>query len=468
MGLKNQVLFFVFVSGCVSSFIRDEPHQREKRGLDAFDRAEGERISATGGGVVKAGSNVTLSLYVGSIWDRCRWFRYDHAKAEAKHDFDTCSFDFDEDTNTSSLHKCDNPELKAMITPLSDDPYSCKIMLVNMSSDMEGKWAARLDTDLVNKEMQLIIEADVLSIEVDVIDENVVAGDNVSVACKAVGGKPDPVLTFMLMNPDNSTDNSTTERFTDVKLFNTDGEIGVTYQAMFVPEIEDLGKTLCCKSVQTDGENETVYETNKVMDRVLDVKFSPQPIKPDGLIDLEAKIGETATLSLMVRSNPAPESAVWSIARTDNCGEDDSVNTTSINITPCTFEIRAGHTDDKYISSNITNVEGEPNLYKMDLQVLSLATADYATNYTVTVANTAGQQSYDFHLYENLPDTTAATKTESGESTPIQDIIEEGGASPGVVVLLVIFVLMGVISGIVFYKKRQSTDIESTPLTNSH
>jgi hypothetical protein len=44
----------------------------------------------------------------------------------------------------------------------------------------------------------------------------------------------------------------------------------------------------------------------------------------------------------------------------------------------------------------------------------------------------------------------------------------EGGASPGMVVMLVIFTLMGIISGIVFYKKRQSNDIESTPLTNSH
>ena len=44
----------------------------------------------------------------------------------------------------------------------------------------------------------------------------------------------------------------------------------------------------------------------------------------------------------------------------------------------------------------------------------------------------------------------------------------EGGASPGMVVMLVIFSLMGIITGIVFYKKRQSNDIESTPLTNTH
>eukprot|EP00090_Calanus_glacialis_P018030 TRINITY_DN2795_c0_g1_i5.p1 TRINITY_DN2795_c0_g1~~TRINITY_DN2795_c0_g1_i5.p1 ORF type:complete len:474 (-),score=105.90 TRINITY_DN2795_c0_g1_i5:156-1577(-) len=473
MGLTNKVLFLVLVSGCASSLLRGEIQQREKRDiLDASDRAEGERISAPGGGIVQEGSNVTLSLYVGSIWDRCHWFRYDHAKAEGKHDYDTCSFDFKEETNTSSLHKCDNPKLKAMITPLSDDPYSCKIMLVNMNSDMEGKWAARLDTDKDNKEIQLIMEEDVTSIELDVKDEEVIAGDNVSVVCKAVGGKPDPVLTFMLMDGDNSTDNTTTDRFTDVKVLKTDGEISVTFQATFVPEIGDLGKSLCCKAVQKDMENNTLYETNKVLDRSLDIKFSPQPIKPDGLIELEAKIGGTATLSLLVISNPGPETAVWNIVRTENCGQDDNENTTALALTSCTFDIRPGHSDDKYIASNITEMEGETNLYKLDLQVLNINTDDYTTNYTATVENSAGQQAYHFHLSENLPSTTESSKItgESTESTPNSDSVEdaEGGASPGMVVMLVIFSLMGIITGIVFYKKRQSNDIESTPLTNTH
>jgi len=292
------------------------------------------------------------------------------------------------------------------------------------------------------------------------------------VVCKAVGGKPDPVLTFMLMDGDNSTDNTTQDRFTDVKVNKTDGETGVTFEATFVPEIGDLGNSLCCKAVQKDMENNTLYETNQVLDRTLDVKFSPQPIKPDGLTELEAKIGNTATLSLLVRSNPGPETAVWSIARTENCGEDDNENTTALPLTPCTFDITSGHSDDKFIASNITDVEGETNLYKLDLQVLTINTDDYTTNYTATVTNSAGQQAYDFHLSEKLPITTESTKItgESTESTPNSDSVEdaEGGASPGMVVMLVIFTLMGIISGIVFYKKRQNNDIESTPLTNSH
>ena len=71
MGLTNTILFLVLVSGCASSLLRSGIQQREKREiLDASDRAEGEKISAPGVGIVQEGSNVTLSLYVGSIWDR--------------------------------------------------------------------------------------------------------------------------------------------------------------------------------------------------------------------------------------------------------------------------------------------------------------------------------------------------------------------------------------------------------------
>ena len=204
-----------------------------------------------------------------------------------------------------------------MLIPLSDDPYSCKIMFVNMSSDMEGKWAARLDTEMDEKEIQLVMEADVKSIELDVKDESVIAGNNVTVLCKAIGGTPDPELTFMLMNADNSSQNTSNERFTDIKEVPTEEEKSVTYQATFVPEIEDQGEKLCCKAVQKDKENTILYETNKVnmfknkgfnihkklqvSDKPLDVKFPPQPIKLDGLTQFEAKIGEAAILSLIVK-----------------------------------------------------------------------------------------------------------------------------------------------------------------------
>eukprot|EP00092_Neocalanus_flemingeri_P010127 GFUD01010912.1.p1 GENE.GFUD01010912.1~~GFUD01010912.1.p1 ORF type:complete len:480 (+),score=137.07 GFUD01010912.1:153-1592(+) len=477
MEFKNIVFFLICVSECASSLLREGPQQREKRQFLAGDRTEKERITASGGGIVREGSNVTLSLYVGSVWDRCRWFRYDHAKADADNKIESCSFDFDEDTNTTSLHRCNAKELKSMITPLSDDPLYCKIMLVNMTGDMEGKWAARLDTEKDEEEIQLIMEENVKDIELDVTEEDVVAGANVTVSCKAVGGKPDPVLTFMLMDGDNSTEN--TSRFFDVNAVETDGENTVKYQAIFVPEIDDLGKTLCCKAVQKDMENNTLYETNKVLDKSLDVSFSPQPVQPDGIIELEAKIGETASLSLLFRANPAPDTAAWSIIRTGNCSEDDSDSEASSALPLCKIEINPGHNDDKYIASQITKAEGANHTFLLDLQVLNVDALDYTNNYSAAVTNSAGLQTYSFHLTENLPSTKAANigssteslKTEiTGEGMPGTDNGEdpESGGSPGLTVLMVIFFLMGIIGGIVFYKKRRGTDIEQTPLTNTH
>jgi len=473
MGVQYHLILIVFIGGCCASFVPDGLQQREKRAVGASDRVEGQKILVTGENIVhqgsdgdvtlfRKGSNVTLSLYVGAIWEDegCRWFRYDHTNPE---DFDTCKFELDVDTNTTKTKKCED-EMKAMIAPLSDDPTSCKIMLTNMSSAMEGKWAARLDSDMKNKEIHLVMEADVESVEVEVDDDTVIAGENVTVICKAVGGKPEPLLTFMLMNADNTTDNTTEETFIDVHLHTKD-DTSVVYHATFVPMIADLGKYLCCKAIQQGDDNVTLYETNKVLDRILDVKFPPQA---EGLTSFEAKIGKTATVSLSFKSNPAPTKAVFTITRSGNCREDDTLNTTSSALPQCSLNITAGESNDKYNTSKV--VEGEKNTSKINFEVLSVEDFDIESNYTVTVTNSVGTQTYGFLLTEYKPNTTVTTPTEASEGNPNHQTgeDEEGGASPGVVVLLVIFMLMGVISGVVFYKKRQKSDIEQTPLTNTH
>jgi len=464
MSLKVKFLLLVMIINfCSSSSIG-------KR--SAENRAAGQKIFATGGGIVRAGDNVTLSLFVGDTWDSCYWFRYDHAKADGKHDYDYCSFDFDKDTNTTEIHKCDNPELKAMITPLSDDLLSCKILLTNMSSEMEGRWAARLDTDMEMKEIQLIMETDVEKIEVEVDEKEVVAGNNVTVKCKASAGKPDPSLSFMLMNGDESS----TDGFTDVRIVDTDDENSVTYQATFIPKISDLGKSLCCKAVQRDLENNTLYENNTVLDKPLNVKFAPQPVEPKGdVIDVEAKTEDDAVFSLVFSSNPEPTSAIWTVTKHDNC-EDSKVentkNSTSRTLQPCKLEISLGQSQSKFKASDLTSVEGNKNLYKVDLQLEKVSEQDYHLNYSATITNSVGEQTYLFRLSESLPSTVAEATTETVQeegtaSTSDAPEDTDTGVNPGVVVLLVIFALMGIISSVVFYKKRQANDIEQTPLTNS-
>ena len=125
-------------------------------GSSASIRASGERLEVSGGGLVKEGDNVTLSLVIGETWDRCYWFRYGHLGNPDEYEY--CSFQLDETSNVMSLRKCDSEELKALLVPVQDDSgFSCTVMLVGMDEGMEGKWAARTDTDMHEKEVELVI-----------------------------------------------------------------------------------------------------------------------------------------------------------------------------------------------------------------------------------------------------------------------------------------------------------------------
>ena len=55
-------------------------------------------IKATGGGIVPLGADLELSLVVGKVWDRCRWFLYEHHA-----DYQYCSFDLDADTGVAEV-----------------------------------------------------------------------------------------------------------------------------------------------------------------------------------------------------------------------------------------------------------------------------------------------------------------------------------------------------------------------------
>ena len=63
-----------------------------------FSSIKSYEIKATGGGIVPLGSDLELSLVVGKVWDRCRWFLYEHHK-----DYQYCSFDLDADTGVAEV-----------------------------------------------------------------------------------------------------------------------------------------------------------------------------------------------------------------------------------------------------------------------------------------------------------------------------------------------------------------------------
>ena len=63
-----------------------------------FSSIKSYEIKATGGGIVPLGTDLELSLVVGKVWDRCRWFLYEHHK-----DYQYCSFDLDADTGVAEV-----------------------------------------------------------------------------------------------------------------------------------------------------------------------------------------------------------------------------------------------------------------------------------------------------------------------------------------------------------------------------
>ena len=95
-------------------------------------------IKATGGGVVKPGSDLELSLEVGKVWDRCRWFVYEH-----KLDYEYCSFDLNTEFGNATLHKCSNATFNSVMDYTGTDTKSCTITIHNVSEEYNCTWAAR-------------------------------------------------------------------------------------------------------------------------------------------------------------------------------------------------------------------------------------------------------------------------------------------------------------------------------------
>ena len=99
---------------------------------------QGYDIKATGGGVVKLGAELELSLEVGKVWDRCRWFVYEHHA-----EYQWCSFDLDPDNGNATQHKCSNDDVSDIMTYTGTDPKACTITVYNVTDEYDCQWAAR-------------------------------------------------------------------------------------------------------------------------------------------------------------------------------------------------------------------------------------------------------------------------------------------------------------------------------------
>ena len=263
-------------------------------GLSASARADGERVEVSGGGLVRQGDNVTLSLVVGAAWDRCYWFRYGHL--DNSNEFDYCSFELDPATNIMSLRKCDSEELKAMLVPVQDDSgFSCSVMLVGMEESMEGKWASRLDTDLELKEVELVMARAASKIEV-LVETEAVVGRPTRVACKVEGGKPQPTANFTLQSNNSSVREVS---FSNLTVSAMENNATSVHTAIFVPELADVGASLACIVTQTDESGLILDQKTVAAVEPFNLFFPPQPADPGQVL---AVVGEEGLIVAAFRS----------------------------------------------------------------------------------------------------------------------------------------------------------------------
>ena len=67
----------------------------------------------------------------------------------------------------------------------------------------------------------------------------------------------------------------------------------------------------------------------------------------------------------------------------------------------------------------------------------------------------------------NITDEPTNNKDDQVDTgTGTSDQVEESGANPGVVVVIVIFIIMGLVGGYVLYKRRKDSINEMLPLRN--
>ena len=267
-------------------------------GLSASARADGERVEVSGGGLVRQGDNVTLSLVIGEAWDRCYWFRYGHLGNS--NEFDYCSFELDPATKIMSLRKCDSEELKAMLVPVQDDTeFSCSVMLVGMDVSMEGKWASRLDTDLELKEVELVMARAPSKIEV-MVETEAVVGRPTRVSCKVEGGKPQPTANFTLQSNNSSVREVS---FSNLTVSAIENNATSLHTAIFVPELGDVGASVACIVTQKDESGLILDQETVAAVEPFNLLFPPQPAGPGEVL---AVVGKKGLIVAPFRSAPDP------------------------------------------------------------------------------------------------------------------------------------------------------------------
>lgn len=150
-------------------------------------------ISATGGGIVKIGDDLQLSLKIGKVWDRCHWFVFEHGQNEAEIH---CSFDLI--NGTGQVHLCEPQNASEFIKYTGTNSSECTITVLNITEEFNCGWSARLDTDLRNSDINITVARPVEAVVIQVKDE-LAANAIGEIDCFINGGRPEPLINFEIV-----------------------------------------------------------------------------------------------------------------------------------------------------------------------------------------------------------------------------------------------------------------------------
>lgn len=390
-------------------------------------------IKATGGGIVKVGQDLELSLIVDKVWDRCRWFVYEHHK-----DFATCSYDLDPDTGKAEQHRCKPENTSDIMTYSGEDPKACTITVANVTEDYDCQWAARLDEDLANTIINVTVAKAIESISLEM--ERMVVGKEGIVKCKVQGGRPAPMINFSIEKPSPDLSNNVMTQEPD-----DNGVYTSVQQVMLKPTIGDHGKVVTCEAFIMDGEQNLLFDKSAATTK-LNVEFAPQIVDNQ---TLAADVKTNLTVLFKIKANPAPDNITWTIV----------TPATEANNQSETLDLQPGFMDDKYQVLEAENVDAVSKAYT--LIISDLSEEDHFKDYVLTLENSIGTQTFYFDVNINGVD-----PGNNGGGNDPENGVPKKNMKLAILVVVVVMIAISILCvvSIIVYKKKQLHN-ETTPLS---
>jgi len=398
--------------------------------------AAGERgIVATGGGVAPVNTSMVLKYQTGQDkWNTCFWYRFEGGKEEY------CMYLAVEGQPVKQA-TCKPESLGTVMRYTGNSTSECTITVDKLTEADDCGWEVRVDAQRTNRHINVTVALPVTSIDLTLDPANPLqAGQDVTIVCKATGGRPDPALQLV----------SGPSSFKDVAAVETKNDTSKTSTLQVKPTWKDHGATINCTSVQVDGNNNPLFESlSKSL--VLNVTYPPQPVyrdvdetNPVERTHVEVTEGGNQTVTVVVKANPDPTYFKWTMTYY----MDPATNKTKDSV-----ELNNEDTD-KY---SMTVTETEPLVHELKVSIYKATPAFWNGTLQLVTENSLGKRTYYFDIKVKGKDEGGNDGDGKGGSG--------GGMSGGVVAIIVIIVVLALLIGSVFaYKKLYARNNETAPL----